>query len=402
MVARIFLCHASEDKAQVREVYHRLKALGFAPWVDEVDILPGQDWDYAIEKALKTSDFVMVFLSTRSVEKIGYVQREIRRALYHAEERPEGFIYTIPVKLDDCAVPLQLSHLQWINLYENSAIERIVCALHHGLQQRGQPLPDPSSIRPHASPLERATILPIPSVLLDADRKTWTNPIGMEFVRIPAGTFMMGSPDSDAEAYDNEQPTHRVTISQPFYLGKYPVTQAQWKAVMGNNSSQCSDRPDQPVDSVSWNDAQAFLRKLSKQEGEGDYRLPTEAQWEYACRAGTETSRYHDDIDMIAWYGANSKGQSRPVGKKLQNAWELYDMLGNVWEWCHDGKRTYYRADALVDPIGPTDAGADRVLRGGGWNTLVQSVRAANRVKHPPSYSTNVFGFRCARSGRRR
>jgi serine/threonine protein kinase len=155
-VARIFLCHASEDKAQVREVYHQLKALGFEPWLDEVDILPGQNWHYEIEQALETSDFVMVFLSTRSVEKVGYVQSEFRRALYHSEELPEGFIHTIPVKLDDCTIPRRFSRHQWINLSESGAFERIIRALHHGLQQRGQPLPepfthDPSFARPETS-----------------------------------------------------------------------------------------------------------------------------------------------------------------------------------------------------------------------------------------------------------
>src|SRR5215831_19612369 len=147
-MARIFLCHATEDKAQVCEVYQQLKALGFAPWLDEEDILPGQDWDYEIEQALETADFVMVFLSTRSVEKVGYVQREFRRALYHAEEKPEGFIHTIPVKLDECAVPSRFRRHQWANLSEAGAFDRIIRALHHGLQQRGQPLPEPSTHNP--------------------------------------------------------------------------------------------------------------------------------------------------------------------------------------------------------------------------------------------------------------
>jgi hypothetical protein len=192
-VARIFLCHASEDKAQVREVYHQLKTLGFTPWLDEVDILPGQDWDYEIERALETSDFVMVFLSTRSVEKIGYVQREFRRALYHSEDKPEGFIHTIPVKLDDCVVPRRFSRHQWVKLYEDGAFNRVVAAIRHGLRQRGKPIPEP---------------LPEPS---------FANSIGMEFVLIPAGTFRMGSPYLDAEASENEKPAHRVTISQPFF-----------------------------------------------------------------------------------------------------------------------------------------------------------------------------------------
>ena len=152
---------------------------------------------------------------------------------------------------------------------------------------------------------------------------SWTNSIGMEFVLIPAGTFRMGSPDSDTEAYSDERPAHRVTISQPFYLGMYPVTQEQWEEVMGNNPSNFKDTPYHPVESVSWDDVQAFLCKLNEQEGRGDYRLPTEAQWEYACRAGTETPRYHPDVNTIAWYERNSNGHPQPVGQKLPNAWGL-------------------------------------------------------------------------------
>jgi len=248
-VTRIFLCHASEDKPQVRDVYHRLPALGFAPWLDEIDILPGQDWDYEIEQALETSDFVLVFLSGRSVGKAGYVQREFRRALYHAEEQPEGFIHTIPVKLDACEVPRRFRRHQWANLYDNGAFELIVRALHHGLQQRGLPTPEPlphnpASTRPATAPPPilqtpaSTSRSAAPAPLGTAVESVWTNSIGMEFVLIPAGTFMMGSPDADAEAYDWEKPAYRVTISQPFYLANYPVTQAQWRAIMDDNPSR--------------------------------------------------------------------------------------------------------------------------------------------------------------------
>jgi formylglycine-generating enzyme required for sulfatase activity len=224
----------------------------------------------------------------------------------------------------------------------------------------------------------------------------------MEFVLIPAGTFMMGSLDSDTEANEDEKPAHRVTISQPFHLGKYPVTQAQWKAVMGDNPSHFSGlfrrKPNHPVENVSWDDVQAFLRKLNEREGGGDYRLPTEAQWEYACRAGTETPRYHQDIDAIAWYTVNSSGQTHPVGQKLPNAWGLYDMLGNVYEWCHDGRQTY-TSTSVIDPIGPTDAGAERVLRGGSWSLVAQVVRAAYRFVYDPGHRVADLGFRCASSG---
>ncbi len=412
-MARIFLCHASEDKAQVREVYHQLKALGFAPWLDEVDILPGQDWDYEIERALETSDFVIVFLSTRSVEKVGYVQREFRRALYHAEEMPEGFIHTIPVKLDDCVAPHRFSRHQWAKLYETGAFDRIVRALHHGLQQRDQPLPEPPTHDPSPARWQGDATSPIlqapPSTALSETPATtdtalepsFTNSIGMEFVLIPAGTFMMGSPEWYAEALDHEKPAHHVTISQPFYLGRCPVTQAQWEAVMGCNPSQYKNNPNQPVECISWHDVHAFLRKLNEQEGGGEHRLPTEAQWEYTCRASTWTPWYHHDIDTIAWYAANSNSQSQPVGQKLPNTWGLYDMLGNVLEWCHDGKRTY-TADTTVDPMGSTDAGAHRVIRGGSWLESAQDVRAANRLWLPIGFRGGYLGFRCACSARRR
>jgi formylglycine-generating enzyme required for sulfatase activity len=411
-VARIFLCHASEDKAQVREVYQRLKALGFAPWLDEMDILPGQDWDYEIERALETADFVIVFLSTRSVEKVGYVQREFRRALYHAEEMPESFIHTIPVKLDNCLVPRRFSRHQWANLYEDGAFDRIVRALQHGLQQRSQPIPaplthDPSSARAEAAQPPDPQVSPstsFPEVSATTDsalEPTFTNSIGMEFVLIPAGTFLMGSPDSDAVAYADGKPAHCVTISQPFYLGKYPVMQAQWEVVMGNNPSHFRGNPTYPVESVSWDNVQAFLHKLNEREGGVDYRLPTDAQWEYACRAGTQTPRYHPDLDAIAWYAANSNAHPQPVGQKVPNGWGLYDMLGNVCEWCIDVKRTY-TADAVIDPIGPPSGGAPRVIRGGSWGDTALHVRAAYRHVIHPSAGNIYLGFRCECSGRRR
>jgi formylglycine-generating enzyme required for sulfatase activity len=240
---------------------------------------------------------------------------------------------------------------------------------------------------------------PHPSEIPDVDGETWINSIGMAFVRIPAGTFMMGSPDTDTEAKDWEKPAHRVTISQPFYLGKYPVTQAQWEAVMDNNPSRFKT-PNHPVDSVSWDDAQAFIHKLSEREGSGDYRLPTEAQWEYACRAGTRTSRYHPDLDAIAWYQANSASQTHPVGEKLPNAWGLYDMLGNVREWCHDGKRTYSRV-RVTDPMGLTEAGIERDFWGGAWGDNAQDVRAAARFWYDHVFHVDTLGFRCLSAGPR-
>ena len=195
-MAQIFLCHTSEDKPQVRNVYQRLKALGFDPWLDEEEILPGQDWDYEIEKALETSDFVMVFLSTRSVNKMGYVQREFRHALYHSEEMPEGYIHTIPIKLDECEVPRRFRRHQWANLNNDGAFERIIRALHLGLEQRGKSLPEPSAVDlPESQPRTSVT----PATLL----QTFTNSIGMELILIPAGEFRYGDARASIECPGN-------------------------------------------------------------------------------------------------------------------------------------------------------------------------------------------------------
>jgi formylglycine-generating enzyme required for sulfatase activity len=373
-VARIFLCHASEDKAQVREVYHRLRAIdGLEPWLDEEDLLPGQVWEREIPLALKASDFILIFLSRASVAKRGYVQREMKLAIDAWQELPEGTIHTIPVRIDACDVPESFRRYHWANLFEPNGFNRMVRAIRTELAKW-------QGIKPESF--------------------TFTNSIGMEFVLIPAGTFRMGSPYLDTEASENEKPAHRVTISQPFFLGKYPVTQTQWAAVMGNNPSLFKNNSNHPVESVSWDDVQTFLRKLNEQEGKEDYRLPTEAQWEYACRAGTDTPRYHSEVNAIAWYLGNSNDQSQPVGQKLPNAWGLYDMLGNVWEWCHDGARTY-TADTAVDPMRPTKADALPVVRGGSWYDSARGIRAAYRHAVLSNLRNDFLGFRCACSGRR-
>ena len=172
-----------------------------------------------------------------------------------------------------------------------------------------------------------ATHLPAPASSLEIRR----NSIGMELVRMPAGEFMMGS---DADRPD-EKPLHKVTISQPFYLGKYEVTQAQWQEVMGTNPSHFKGDPNRPVERVSWKMVQEFISKLNAREGHTLYRLPTEAEWEYAARAGSTTKYYFGDDDALleqyAWYNKNDKGATHPVGQLKPNAWDLYDMMGNVW-----------------------------------------------------------------------
>jgi formylglycine-generating enzyme required for sulfatase activity len=213
----------------------------------------------------------------------------------------------------------------------------------------------------------------------------------MEFAPIPAGEFQMGSKSGDTD----EKPTHRVGITKAFELGKYEVTQAQWEAVMGSNPSHFKGA-DRPVDSVGWWDAQEFLSSLNARNDGYRYRLPTEAEWEYAARAGT-VGNNAGKLDSIAWYGANSKRQTHPVGQKQLNAWGLYDMQGNVWEWCQDWyDDSYYRNSPAKDPQGPS-SGSLRVLRGGSWVTHTRDVRVTSRYKGGPVVQSALVGFRCVR-----
>ena len=219
----------------------------------------------------------------------------------------------------------------------------------------------------------------------------------MEFVRIPAGSFVMGSPEDEDGRFRPEQ-QHLVRISQDFWMGKYEVTQFEWHAVMGANPSRykrCGPRC--PVETVSWHDIQEFIRRLNEREsGSGyAYRLPTEAEWEYAARAGTTGARY-GELDEVAWYRQNSGGTTHPVGQKGANVWGLHDMLGNVREWTADWYGRY-PSGAVTDPQGP-DTGSSRVVRGGGWYGLARSVRSANRSNFSPGRRYSVLGCRLVRT----
>nr|HPO07303.1 SUMF1/EgtB/PvdO family nonheme iron enzyme [bacterium] len=223
-----------------------------------------------------------------------------------------------------------------------------------------------------------------------------TDATPLQMVLIPAGTFTMGSPETELDRlYDEKQ--HPVTITKDFYIGKFEVTQAQWQAVMGSNPSRFSGKPNHPVEKVSLNNIQEFIGKLN-QLGQGTFRLPTEAEWEYACRAGTTTRFYwgedtsNSEIGNYAWYTNNSGGTTHEVGTKLPNAWGLFDMSGNVWEWCQDWYGAY--STVLVsDPTGP-QSGFNRVLRGGGWNNLPWRCRSAHRATALPNMIFEELGFR--------
>ncbi len=220
--------------------------------------------------------------------------------------------------------------------------------------------------------------------------------VGISFIRIPAGSFTMGSDKNDEYAQKDEWPAHQVTISKDFYLGQFEVTQRQWSVIMGYNPSVFR-HPDKPVDMVSWNDCQRFIKKLN-QLGIGVFRLPTEAEWERSCLLGNYIFR--DDTGKIvnrqlrryAWYNSRSEGKSHVAGTKRAGTNKLYDMMGNVWEWVNDWYGPYPET-AQGDPKGPTEGG-EKTYRGGSWFNEPEALRPANRHRHPPHIPFTNAGLR--------
>ncbi|MCP4407941.1 MAG: SUMF1/EgtB/PvdO family nonheme iron enzyme, partial [Gammaproteobacteria bacterium] len=246
---------------------------------------------------------------------------------------------------------------------------------------------------------------------------------------IPPGRFLMGSTLEESGRRDGEGPRHQVTLSRGYWLFDTPVTQALWEVVSRDNPSKFRS-PQRPVENVSWHQAQDFIERINDRITGLNLMLPSESQWEYACRAGTQTATFAGDLEMlgesnapllddIAWYGGNSgvdfdlkegwdssswkekqyaheRAGTRKVALKVANAWGLYDMLGNVWEWCLDGQREY-RENSELDPLGSLDDGVLRVVRGGSWNDIARDVRSASRLALVPGIRFNDLGFRCAR-----
>jgi formylglycine-generating enzyme required for sulfatase activity len=263
---------------------------------------------------------------------------------------------------------------------------------------------DVSSDEPAVEPLHAEPAGRQPAVLSqvgsDSTSAEMENSIGMRLKLLPGGTFSMGTTLISRD----ERPVHQVTLTQPFYMGVHEVTQSQYEQVMGNNPSQFKGQSN-PVEMVSWYDAVEFCRKLSSLTEEksagGVYRLPTEAEWEYACRAGTDSEySFGNDASALStygWFNDNSGKTTHPVGKKRANGWGLYDMHGNVREWCLDSKR-YYRSGSVTDPGTSSGANRGRGHRGGSWYTGARDCRSAYRSHNSRDLRRNFVGFRVALS----
>ncbi len=382
---QIFLAHASEDKPAVLALHERLKQAGYKPWLDKKDLIPGQNWRSVIPKAIADSQLFIACLSQRSIAKQGFVQREFKMALNQYADRPPNSIYLIPLRLDECDIPdlrqeeygLNLRDLHWLDYWEEDGFEQLERAITYQFKLEPEEPKQPVIVTPPLSVFNFEIVgvnakgeqIKKESKQSQYFSEDLGNGITLEMVAIPGGTFLMGTEDEEIErlvkkfgweGFRWERPQHRVTVSS-FYMGRYPITQAQWKAIAATakididlETNPSHFKGDElPVETVNGYQATEFCKRLSR-ETKQEYRLPSEAEWEYACRAGTTTPFYFGETitGELANYNAGStyaeeaKGEYRqqttPVGQFPPNAFGLYDMHGNVWEWCEDNWHDNY------------------------------------------------------------
>jgi len=438
-MSKIFLCYRRHDSIGVAgRIYDRLRAhFGSDAVFMDIDSIPfGDDFREHIDAAVGQCDVVLAVIGTkwagetdahRRLDDPGdFVRIELESALHRN-------LPVIPILIDharmpgEADLPQSLTRLAFRNAIEvdqgrdfHPHVDRLIRGIEFHFQKSSA-----ATVKP-----PRATTIPSAereSSPLSPARKL-TNSLGMTLVRIEPGSFLMGSSkdqidhlmrlfsNSKREWFDNEQPQHTVKISRPFYLGTHQVTQGQYRAVMGDNPSKFTGSDNLPVENVSWLDAIEFCNKLSEREkgtpfygidgsevtvvGGNGYRLPTEAEWEYACRARSTTLYPLGDdagkLSKYAWSDGNSAIKTHQVGQKLPNAWGLYDMLGNVWEWCGDWyDEAYYASSPPADPPGTSKA-SHRVVRGGGWSSGPGRCRPADRGRYRPGSRGNDLGLRVA------
>jgi formylglycine-generating enzyme required for sulfatase activity len=427
----VFISYSHKDEEWKDRLVQHLRVLGdesgFDVW-DDRRIRGGADWKAAIEHAILSADVAVLLVSVDFLTSDFIKKEEVSRLLCLREERR---LTILPVIVGDCG---------WRRVGWLSAIQ--------ARPQNGAPLEDMprgkwnAALARIAEEIDEVLAPAKASVQAPTRSAGYVEDLGdgvtLEMVAIPGGSFEMGSPEGEAGRLDWEGP-QRVVAVAPFWLGKFEVTQAQWRAVA--RGSQIA-RPleaapsrfkgdDLPVERVSWEDAVEFCARLSRRTGRA-YRLPSEAEWEYAARAGTATATYAGAmailgeknapmLDEIAWYGGNSgvgfertdgvdssawaekqyphsRAGTRPVGRKAPNAWGLHDMLGNVWEWVEDDWHESYKGapndgSAWAEPA----RGFSRVVRGGSWYNVAWYVRAACRYGYAPVERSVHLGFRCAR-----
>ena len=429
---KIFLAHASGDKPAVLELYERLKAKGYNPWLDKKSLVPGQNWREEIPNAIKQSDVVIACLSKKAVSKQGYVQQELRLALTEYAQKPPGSIYLIPLKLEPCEIrDIQLAQvgvglrdLHWLDYWESDGFEQLVRAIEYHKSKLIEANRSDITLTPFNFEIvgvnSQGQVVKRSSGAADYFAEDLGNNVTIEMVLIPGGSYLMGVPNTEEERLDREAPQHSVTIAS-FFMGKFLVTQTQWKAIslLPKIDRDLLSEPSRfqgahlPIERVSWEDAIEFCQRLSLTTGH-DYRLPSEAEWEYACRAGTTTPFYFGETitpEIVNYdgnhnYGSGPRGEYRlqttDLGSFPPNAFGLYDMHGNVFEWCQDYWHDNYQ-NAPTDGSAWTTGGDNdrRVYRGGSWIENPGFCRSSFRDWSILSKRGSGLGFRLACSAPR-
>ena len=324
----------------------------------------------------------------------GRLERKIQRLLDEAEAAEGSGDWAQAVERYDEVLTLDPAHFDALQL--RGLAERRKAKNSPEIPSKQAPVPKRAPVAkqaPVASPLSGWRT----AVMVDCGEDSFGRSasvviagVKVTFRYCAPGRFLMGSPESEVGRFDDEGPAHEVELTQGFWMAEVPVTQRLWEAVARSNPSRFKGA-DQPVEKVSWFDCDGWMGKANSVTGGLNLRFPTEAEWEYAARAGTTGPRY-GGLDLIAWHDANSGKQTHPVRQKIANAWGLYDMLGNVWEWCSDGHMGY-QSGRVTDPIGPR-WGSSRVSRGGGWNEDAGDVRFAYRRGVDPSLRYRNLGLR--------
>jgi formylglycine-generating enzyme required for sulfatase activity len=407
----VFLCHNSQDKPAVIEIANQLKANNINPWLDKWHLRPGSSWQDSLENQIDQIRTAAVFVGNSG---LGPWQSEEIKAFLRAFVNRKCPV--IPVLLPNAPkepqLPVFLQGLMWVDFREHDPepLGQLIWGI-TGRKPDSPPLTlkKPPEEEKNKSPYQLKTF-PFQTAQINNNGTKITlvpktanyfaqdlgNGVNLEMVAIPGGTFIMGSPENEEGYLSSESPQHQVTVP-PFFMGKYPVTQKQWRAVaaLGKVNIDLKSDPSHfkgdnlPVERVSWNDAQEFCARLSQMANK-TYRLPTEAEWEYACRGGTTTPFYCGETistDLANYngnytYGQGQKGEYREktteVGKFPANPFGLYDMCGNVWEWCEDGWHENY-INAPINGSAWTSLSSKRVLRGGSWFSYPLFCRSASR-----------------------
>ncbi|NUO00340.1 MAG: SUMF1/EgtB/PvdO family nonheme iron enzyme [Saprospiraceae bacterium] len=378
---KIFIAYAREDKPLLQKLRTHLNVMKRQQHCEifyDGEIMPGETWDERLKAELHTAHIFVLLVTAEFLDSDYVNETELPKIL---DRRSKGEAEVIAVILKDCLWEYtELQHLQVV-LKDEHPIEAVDGYAHAAREVFRVIAGRNEKLRKEVEP--RAI-----------------DPFHELMIPIKGGIFQMG--DEHGDLRKACRPVHSVSIKD-FYLCKHPVTQAQWRAVMGSDPPKLGFKgcDDCPVESVSWDDVQEFLKKLNEKTGE-NYRLPTEAEWEYAARGGIASRKTKfagsDNVDEVGWYQGNSSRKTYPVMQKKPNELGLYDLSGNVWEWCQDVWHDNYK-DAPTDGSGWMIGGDQslRVGRGGSWNRDAVNCRVANRDRDLQDIRSGLIGFRLAR-----